>query len=73
MAKKITVLRPFVFSHASPDTRFGTEHPFAKGEHVLEDDHPLLAHEWFTKHRCDGKVETEEDVAKRDAAKAAAA
>ena len=73
MAKKITVLRAFVFSHASPDQRFGTEHPFAAGEHELADDHPLLTHEWFTKHRCDGKVETEEDVAKKKAAADAAA
>jgi hypothetical protein len=72
MPKKITVLRPFVFSHAAADSRFGTEHPFAAGVHELDDDHPLLAHDWFTKHRCDGKVETEEDVAERLAAKKAA-
>jgi len=73
MAKKINVLRAFVFSHAAQDARFGTEHPFAVGEHVLEDDHPLLTHDWYLKNRCDGKVETEEDVAKRVAAKQAAA
>lgn len=80
----IRVLKPFVFSRpAAPGTLNAVkEEPFTprggphqNGVYDLEDDHPLLAHSWYTDTFCDGKVESPAQALERlnaDAAKLAA-